>query len=80
MFLLYDFAFGIVGGLYREGIIKGRHLGSIIHWLIRYGIMWLIINVLIFIRDNWIHIVLFGLGVVLISLIIGFIISKINSD
>lgn len=43
VFLFYDFVFGVVGGLYRVGVIRGRDLGSIIYWGIRYGIMWGII-------------------------------------
>ena len=58
VFFLYDFAFGIVSGLYRAGVIRGRGIGSVIHWGIRYGIMFLVINTLIFIRDNWIMILL----------------------
>jgi hypothetical protein len=58
VFVLYDFAFGIVGGLYRAGVIKGRDIGSIIHWGLRYVIMLLIVQSLIFLRDNWLLIVL----------------------
>jgi len=74
--LLYDFAFGIVGGLYRAGVIKGRDLGSIIHWGIRYGIMWVTIQILIFIRDNWLLIVLSVIGAVAFFLLLGFLLSK----
>lgn len=80
VFLLYDFAFGIVGGLYRTGVIRGRHLGSIIHWGIRYVIMWLTIQVLIFIRDNWFLIIGFSIVVVVIFVFIGFIISKLSEN
>lgn len=65
VWLLYDFTFGIVGGLYKSRVIKGRDIGSIIHWGIRYGIMWVTVQVLIYIRDNWVDILLL-LGVVLI--------------
>ena len=74
--MLYDFAFGIVGGLYRAGVIKGRDLGSIIHWGIRYGIMWVTIQILIFIRDNWLLIVLSVIGAVAFFLLLGFLLSK----
>jgi hypothetical protein len=74
--LLYDFAFGIVGGLYRAGVIKGRDLGSIIHWGIRYGIMWVTIQILIFIRDNWLLIVLSVIEAVAFFLLLGFLLSK----
>lgn len=80
VFLLYDFAFGVVGGLYRAGVIKGRGLGSIIHWGIRYGIMWLTIQTLIFIRDNWIYIILVVIGAVVVFLLIGLLISKFTDD
>ena len=76
--MLYDFAFGIVGGLYRSGFIKGRDIGSIIHWGIRYGIMWLIMQGLIFIRDNWILIILSIAAVVTIAIVIGIFISKFD--
>ena len=69
VFFLYDFAFGVVGGLYRAGVIRGRGVGSIIHWGIRYGIMFFVINTLIFLRDNWIMILL----VLLLSIFLAFI-------
>jgi len=80
VFLLYDFAFGIVGGLYRAGIITGRDLGSIIHWGIRYGIMWGVIQILIFIRDNWLLITGFVVGAIIIFVLIGLLISRFNDD
>ena len=80
VFLLYDFAFGIVGGLYRAGIITGRDLGSIIHWGIRYGIMWGVIQILIFIRDNWLLITGFVIGVLVLFILIGLIISRFTED
>lgn len=50
--LAYKFAFKQVGDLYNSGIINGRFLGSIFHWVIRlivfsllwaitYGLIWL---------------------------------------
>jgi len=80
VFLLYDFAFGIVGGLYEAGIISGRDIGSIIHWGIRYGIMWLIVQGLILIRDNWLLIILSALAIIIISVLIGIIVSKHSND
>jgi hypothetical protein len=78
--MLYDFAFGIVGGLYRAGVIKGRDIGSIIHWGIRYGIMWLIVQGLIFIRDNWLLIILSIAAVITLAVVIGIVISKFNDN
>lgn len=80
VFFLYDFAFGIVGGLYRAGIIRGPSLGSIIHWGIRYGIMWVVVQVLIFVRDNWLFIILAVVGVLAIGLLIGFIMSRFTEE
>jgi len=80
VFLLYDFAFGIVGNLYRAGIIKGRGLGSIIHWAIRYGIMWGVIQILVIIRDNWLLIAILIISVVLVFVFIGIFISRFNQD
>lgn len=80
VFLLYDFAFGIVGGLYRAGIIKGRNLGSIIHWGIRYGIMWGVIQILVIIRDNWLLIAILITSAVLAFVFIGIFISRFNQD
>ena len=77
VFLLYDFAFGIVGGLYEAGIITGRDIGSIIHWGIRYGIMWLVVQGLIFLRDNWIFIII---ATILMLGLAMFIAKKINND
>jgi hypothetical protein len=78
--MLYDFAFGIVGGLYRAGVIKGKDLGSIIHWGIRYRIMWLIIQGLIFIRDNWIYIIISVFTIIIFAVVIGIMISKFNDE
>ncbi|AUD62131.1 hypothetical protein BK010_00395 [Tenericutes bacterium MO-XQ] len=80
VFMLYDFAFGIVGGLYKSGFIKGRDIGSIIHWGIRYGIMWLTIQALIFLRDNWIYIIISVFTIIIFAVLIGIMISKINYD
>ncbi|HAX02666.1 MAG: hypothetical protein A2Y45_01495 [Tenericutes bacterium GWC2_34_14] len=77
VFLLYDFAFGVVGGLYRAGIIRGRDLGSIIHWGIRYGMMWGTIQILIFIRDNWLYIVLAAVGAIIVFVLIGLFIRSL---
>ncbi|MBI9008702.1 MAG: hypothetical protein JEZ05_01610 [Tenericutes bacterium] len=76
VWLLYDFAFGIVGGLYKSGVISGRDLGSIIHWGIRYGIMWLTVQTLVFIRDNWIYIILVSVGALIIVILIALLIRK----
>ena len=76
VFLLYDFAFGIVGGLYQSGVIKGRDLGSIIHWGIRYGIMWLTVQTLVFVRDNWLLIILVSVGAVIIAILIASLIRE----
>jgi hypothetical protein len=78
--MLYDFAFGIVGGMYRSGFIKGRDLGSIIHWGIRYGMMWLIIQGLIFIRDNWLLISSSTFTIIAAAIVIGIIVSQLNDD
>jgi hypothetical protein len=80
VFILYDFAFGVVGGLYRAGIIKGRDLGSIIHWGIRYGIMWGTIQILLFIRDNWLFIILSVVAAILVFVLIGLFMSKFTDD
>jgi len=80
VFILYDFAFGVVGGLYRAGIIRGRDLGSIIHWGIRYGIMWGAIQILIFIRDNWVNIVLAVIGSIAVFVLIGLFMSKFTDE
>lgn len=69
-----------MGGLYRAGIISGRDLGSIIHWGIRYGIMWGIIQILIFIRDNWLFITGFVIGAIVLFVLIGLLVSRFNDD
>ncbi len=80
VFLLYDFAFGVVGGLYRAGVIRGRDLGSIIHWGIRYVIMWGTIQILIFVRDNWVNIVFMSVGAVIIFILFGLFMSRFTND
>jgi hypothetical protein len=74
--MLYDFAFGIVGGLYKSGLIRGKDIGSIIHWGIRYGIMWLTIQTLILIRDNWVSILAIIGGIIVFAIIVGIVIKK----
>lgn len=69
-----------MGGLYRAGIISGRDLGSILHWGIRYGIMWGVIQILIFIRDNWLLITGFAIGTIVVFVLIGLLISRLNDD
>lgn len=76
VFFLYDFAFGVVGGLYKSGVISGRNIGSIIHWGIRYGLMWVVIQILIFVRDNWLFIVLGIIILIALAILLGIIYSK----
>lgn len=80
VWLLYDFAFGIVGGLYKSRLISGRDIGSIIHWGIRYGIMWLTVQTLVFIRDNWVSILLTFGGITIVVVTIAILINRVKDN
>ncbi len=58
--ITYNVAFGFVGDFYRDGLIHGRAIGSVLHWVTRtslffiiwlltYGVIW--IGKLIY--SNW---------------------------
>ena len=51
--LFFGIAFKAVGALYNLNIISGSDAGSFFHWGIRLGLVYLCIQVLIFIKDNW---------------------------
>jgi len=69
VWLLYDFSFKTVGNLYRSGVIRGKDIGSILHWGIRYGLMWITVQFLIILRDHW-RTIVFLFGVLIIVTII----------
>jgi len=77
VFFLYDFTFGIVGDMYDFRFIKSREAGSFFHWLIRYGLMWIIVHVIILIRDNIKLIISFSVITTVIVFLI-FLIIKIR--
>lgn len=51
--IFFGIAFKIVGSLYSMNIISGSDSGSFIHWGIRLGLVYLSVQVIIFVRDNW---------------------------
>ncbi len=89
-FIAYIIAFRCVGSMYREGFISSRGAGSFFHWLIRlifFVIIWAVTyGVIVFIKwlcANWILVLCFLGGIVLLASIITitiFIIKKKNTS
>ena len=50
--LFYQFAFDFVGNLFRYGFIKSKQAGSMWHWLIRLGLVYITVFVFNFIIAN----------------------------
>lgn len=74
----FGIAFKIVGALYNLNIISGSDAGSFFHWGIRLGLVYLCIQVLILIRNNW-QIISTALVAVVILIIVPKAISLVKS-
>ncbi len=49
-FVAYIISFNLVGCMYRFGVIEGRTLGKIFHWIIRlivFILLWCVVSVVI---------------------------------
>ena len=73
--VVFRFAYRIVGDLYHSGIIRGRMIGSFLHWLFRgisFVAAWFTINLVIwlyyFVVDHWLML-LAAVGSIVILLI-----------
>jgi hypothetical protein len=78
---LYDVAFGIIGGLYSAGFISGSGWGSLFHWLIRYGIMWVVVQTIVFIKISYLWLFLVGIlliGITFLAILIRKQIDKVK--
>lgn len=73
--LLYGVAFRIAG----ESPIRQPDFLSLIHWCVRLGITWLIINILILIRDNWLYI-LISIFVLLFVYIVIYLLLRLRKN
>lgn len=46
LFIGFKIAFGIVGDLYHADIIHGKAIGSVLHWSIRLGIVYIMVKLI----------------------------------
>ncbi len=84
--IAYQFAFRKVGSLYRTGIISGRFVGSLLHWIIRFFIyvpVWAVVYwAIVFVQwimANWVTAIIILTTVIVLIIAITIVYKRLKN-